>query len=269
MARAQERMRRVGVLMNTAESNPEGQARFVALRQRLQDLGWRQDHDIRIDVRWGGGDVARIRDHAEALVGLSPDVLLAYAGAQLAALSRATRSIPIVFIGVSDPVTPGYVASFARPGGHITGFTLYEASLGSKWLATLKEIAPAIARAALMANPDTALLGGRHFTRAFEISASGLAVEPIAADIRSVGDIEAAMAELGRSGGGVIVVPESFTSTHRELIVRLAAEHRVPAMYPLRQFTTDGGLMLRARQHRYDPPFGGVYRPHTARRETY
>ena len=132
LARAQqpERMRRVGVLMNTAESNAEGQTRLAAFRQRLQELGWTEGRNVRIDVRWGGGDVDRIRRHAAELVGLSPDVLLAYANAQLGALARETRAVPIVFIGVSDPVGAGYVASFARPGGNITGFTLFEAISG-------------------------------------------------------------------------------------------------------------------------------------------
>ena len=177
-------------------------------------------------------------------MGLSPDVLLAYANAQLAALARETRAVPIVFIGVSDPVGAGYVASFARPGGNITGFTLFEPSLGGKWLATLKEIAPATVRAAVMANPDTAILQGRLFVPAFESAATALSVEAITAHVRSTGDIEAALESLGqRPGGGLIVVPESFTSTHRELIVRLAAQHRVPAMYPCRQFPASGGLM--------------------------
>lgn len=246
LARAQqsERMRRIGVLMHIAESNAEGQALLAAFRQRLQELGWTERRNVRIDARWGGGDVARIRDHAAELVGLSPDVLLAYASAQLAALARETRAVPIVFIGASDPVGAGFVASFARPGGNITGFTLYEPALGGKWLATLKEIAPATVRAALMANPDTAILQGRLFVPAFEAAAAALSVEAVTADVRSTGDIEAALDSLGqRPGGGLIVVPESFTSTHLELIVRLAAQHRVPAMYPRRQFPASGGLI--------------------------
>jgi putative ABC transport system substrate-binding protein len=238
-ARAQqpERMRRVGVVMNTAESNAVGQAQLAAFRQRLQELGWTEGRNVRIDVRWGAGNAAE-------LVGLSPDVLLAYASAQLTALARETRAIPIVFIGASDPVGAGFVASFARPGGNITGFTTYEPSLGGKWLATLKEIAPATVRAALMVNPDITFLQGRTYVPAFESAAAALSVEPVTAHVRSTGDIEAALDSLGqRPGGGLIVVPESFTSTHRELIVRLAAQHRVPAMYPYRQFPESGGLM--------------------------
>jgi putative ABC transport system substrate-binding protein len=183
-------------------------------------------------------------------VGLSPDVLLAYASAQLTALARETRAIPIVFIGASDPVGAGFVASFARPGGNITGFTTYEPSLGGKWLATLKEIAPATVRAALMVNPDITFLQGRTYVPAFESAAAALSVEPVTAHVRSTGDIEAALDSLGqRPGGGLIVVPESFTSTHRELIVRLAAQHRVPAMYPYRQFSESGGLISYGPDH--------------------
>src|SRR5262245_1363394 len=224
-------MRRIGVLMNTAESNAAAQEQLAAFRRRLQELGWTEGENVRIDVRWGAGDVVRIRGYAVELVGPSPDVLLAYTSAPLTALARETRAIPIVFIGASDPVGAGFVASFARPGGNITGFTTYEASLGGKWLATLKEIAPATVRAALMVNPDITFLQGRLYDPAFESAAAALSVEPVTAHVRSTGDIEAALDSLGqRPGGGLIVVPESFTSTHRELIVRLAAQHRVPAM---------------------------------------
>ena len=236
--------------MNTAESNAAGQAQLAAFRQRLQELGWTEDRNVRIDVRWGAGDVVRIRGHAAELVGLSPDVLLAYTSAPLTALARETGAIPIVFIGASDPVGAGFVASFARPGGNITGFTTYEPSLGGKWLATLKEIAPATVRAALMVNPDITFLQGRLYDPAFESAAAALSVEPVTAHVRSTGDIEAALDSLGqRPGGGLIVVPEFFTSTHRELIVRLAAQYRVPAMYPYRQFPASGGLISYGPDH--------------------
>ena len=254
-AQQSERMRRIGVLMNTAESDAVGQAQLAAFRQRLQELGWTEGRNVRIDVRWGAADVVRIRGHAAELVGLSPDVLLAYVSAQLTALARETRAIPIVFIGVSDPVGAGFVASFARPGGNITGFTTYEPGLGGKWLATLKEIAPATVRAALMVNPDITFLQGRTYDPAFESAAAALSVEPVTAHVRNTGDIEAALDSLGqRPGGGLIVVPESFTSTHRELIVRLAAQHRVPAMYPYRQFPASGGLISYGQTIRKDRP---------------
>src|SRR5271166_1913720 len=151
-ARAQQlpAIRRIGALMDTSEDNPDGQGRYAAFRRGLQELGWTEGRTIRIDVRWGGGDVARTRAYAAELVALKPDVIFAFANAQLSPLSRETRNIPIVFVGASDPVGAGYVASFAHPGGNITGFTLFEASMVGKWLAVLKEIAPAIARVALL-----------------------------------------------------------------------------------------------------------------------
>jgi len=245
-ARAQqpERMRRIGVLMNTGQSSSDGQARLSAFRQRLQDLGWSQDRNIRIDVRWGSGDVGEIRAFAAELVALSPDVLLAYSSAQLAALSRETRIIPIVFVGVSDPVSSGYVASFARPGGNITGFTAFEASMGGKWVAILKEVAPATARVAMMVNPDTGMLQGKLYSHAFESGAVALGIEPVTADVRSVSDIQAAIAALGqRRDNGLVVMPETFTTTHRENIVALAAQHRVPAISAFLQFPKSGGLV--------------------------
>ena len=245
-ARAQQpdRMRRIGVLMNTGQTSSDGQARFSAFRQRLQDLGWNQDRNIRIDVRWGSGDVAEIRAYAAELVALSPEVLLAYSSAQLAALSRETRIIPIVFVGVSDPVSSGYVASFARPGGNITGFTAFEASMGGKWVAILKEVAPATARVAMMVNSDTGMLQGKLYAAAFESGAAALGIEPVTLDVRSVRDIQAAIAGLGqRRDSGLVVMPETFTTSHRENIVALAAQHRVPAISAFLQFPKSGGLV--------------------------
>jgi putative tryptophan/tyrosine transport system substrate-binding protein len=149
-------VRRIAVLMDTEETNTDGQARIAAFRQGLQQLGWTEDRNIRIDLRWGGGDVERTRAYAAELVGLKPDVIFAYAVAQLAPLSRETRTIPIVFCGASAPVEDGFIASFAHPGGNITGFTQYEPSMVGKWLGTLKEIAPATGRVAIVVNPATA-----------------------------------------------------------------------------------------------------------------
>jgi len=186
-ARAQQtdRVRRLGVVTDTAESNPEGQARIAALRQRLHELGWTEGRNLQVDYRWSGGDVERARAYATEIVALGPDVIFALANAQLAPLSQETRTIPIVFVGVSDPVGPGYVASFARPGGNITGFTLYEPSMGGKWVETLKEIAPALTRLALMANPDTAIRGGTYYTPAFKSAAATFVVEAVTTPVRS------------------------------------------------------------------------------------
>jgi putative ABC transport system substrate-binding protein len=245
-ARAQqpERMRRIGALMDTDESNAEGQARIAAFRQGLRQLGWTEGRNIRIDLRWGGGNVERTRDFATELVRLSPDVIFAYAVAQLAPLSRETRTIPIVFVGASAPVEDGFVASFAHPGGNITGFTQYEPSMVGKWLAALKEIAPAIARVAIIVNPETAPMRGTFYLREFETAAATLAIEPVTRFVHSADDIENAMTALGKTpNSGLIVAPETFTTANRELFIALAQRNRVPTIYALRQFTVSGGLM--------------------------
>jgi putative tryptophan/tyrosine transport system substrate-binding protein len=245
-ARAQQpdRMRRVGVLMDTAESNSDGQARIAAFRQVLQGLGWTEGRNVLIDYRWGGGDVERTHAYAAELVSFKPDVIFAYAGAQLAPLSRETKTIPIIFVGASAPLEDGYIASYSRPGGNITGFTQYEPSMVGKWLATLKEVAPAIVRVALMVNPDTAIQRGTFYSSAFKNAAAALAVEPIAANVHSASDIETDMATLGRQpDGALIVAPETFTTANRELIIALAARHQLPAIYALRPFPLSGGLM--------------------------
>jgi putative ABC transport system substrate-binding protein len=246
VARAQQpdRMRRVGVLMDTAESNSDGQARIAAFREVLQGLGWTEGRNIQIDYRWGGGDVERTHAYAAELVSFKPDVIFAYAAAQLAPLSRKTKTIPIIFVGASAPVEDGYIASYPRPGGNITGFTQYEPSMVGKWLAALKEVAPSIVRVALMVNPDTAPLRGTFYSNAFKSAAAALAVEPIAANVHSASDIETAMASLGRRpDSALIVAPETFTTANRELIIALAAHHRLPAIYGLRPFPLSGGLM--------------------------
>jgi putative ABC transport system substrate-binding protein len=239
-----ERIRRIAVLMDNAESNPEGQARVAAFRQGLQLFGWAESRNVQIDLRWGSGDVERTRGFAAELVRLSPDVIFAYAVAQLAPLSRETRTIPIVFVGASAPVEDGFVASFARPGGNITGFTQYEPSMVGKWLGALKEIAPALGRVVIMVNPETAPMRGTFYLREFETAAATLGIEPITRFVYSTADIEAAMAALGRApNSGLIVAPETFTTANRELFITLAERNRVPAIYALRQFPVSGGLM--------------------------
>jgi len=243
-AQQTDRVRRLGVVTDTAESNPEGQARIAALRQRLHELGWTEGRNLQVDYRWSGGDVERARAYAAEIVALSPDVIFALANAQLAPLSQETRTIPIVFVGVSDPVGPGYVASFARPGGNITGFTLYEPSMGGKWVETLKEIAPALTRLALMANPDTAIRGGTYYTPAFKSAAATFVVEAVTTPVRSFTDIEPAIAALAQTPNtGLIVSPDSFTQAHDKLIVTLASQHRLPAIYGNRSFPIAGGLV--------------------------
>jgi putative tryptophan/tyrosine transport system substrate-binding protein len=245
-ARAQQRdgMRRIGALMDTAESNPEGRARVAAFKQGLRQLGWIEGGNISIDLRWGGGDVARTHAYAAELVRLKPDVIFAYAVAQLAPLARETRNIPIVFCGASAPVADGFVASFARPGGNITGFTQYEPSMVGKWLGALKEIAPALARVAITVNPETAPQRGTFYLREFETAAATFRVEPITSFVRGTADIEAAVATLAQKpNSGLIVAPETFTTANRELFIALAERHKLPAIYGIRQFPASGGLM--------------------------
>jgi putative tryptophan/tyrosine transport system substrate-binding protein len=220
-ARAQQPdgMRRIAVLMDTEDSNSDGQTRVAALRQTLQQLGWIEGRNIQIDLRWGGGDVERTRHFADELVHLSPDVIFAYAKAQLVPLSRDTRTIPIVFCGASAPVEDGFISSFAHPGGNITGFTQYEPSIVGKWLASLKEIAPSTERVALVVNPETAPLRGTFYLREFETAAATLGIKPTTNFVHSEADVEAAMAALGQAPhSAVIVAPETFTTAHRSFL---------------------------------------------------
>jgi putative tryptophan/tyrosine transport system substrate-binding protein len=230
-------MRRIAALMDTDDNNSDGQTRVAALRQALQQFGWTEGRNIRMDLRWGGGDVERTRGFAAELVHLSPDVIFAYAKAQLAPLSRETRTIPIVFCGASAPVEDGFIASFAHPGGNITGFTQYEPSMVGKWLGTLKEIAPATGQVAIVVR-------GTFYLREFENAAATLGVKPITNFVHNEADVEAAIAALGQApDSGLIVAPETFTTAHRKLFIALAERNRVPAIYGLRQFPETGGLM--------------------------
>ena len=243
-AQQPERMRRIGILTPFTGDDADGKAMVSTVQQGLEALGWTAGRNIQVEYRWGGGNVERTRSFAAELVRLSPDVIFAFFNAQLAALSRETRTIPIVFVGASDPIGAGYVASFAKPGGNITGFTLYEPSLAGKWLGTLKEIAPAIARVALMVNPDTAILRGTFYLEALKIAAATFNVEPITANVHSVSEIEAAIVALGKEpNSGLILGPDTFTVTHAELIIGLAARRRVPAIYAFRQNAKSGGLV--------------------------
>ena len=244
-ARAQqgERMRRVGVLMALA-NDPEGQARVTALKEGLQDLRWTDGRNIQIETRFGGGDAGRIRAHAAELVALAPDVLVGHTTQGTRALRQATSSIPIVMVAVADPVEQGFVSSFAHPGGNITGFTLIGFfQIVGKWLEMLKEAAPGVSRAVLMFNPDTA---PQYYVylRSFEAEPRSIAVEVTAAPVRNTAEIEEALAKLGRDpGGGLIVPPDSFTIVHHQLLIRLAQEHRLPAVYAYRTYVPQGALM--------------------------
>jgi putative ABC transport system substrate-binding protein len=243
-ARAQQpdRMRRIGVLVSLAADDQEAQARLAAFLQGLQQLGWTVGRNVRIDYRWGGGDAERIRGYAAELVALAPDIILASGGVTVAPLQQATRTVPIVFASVIDPVGAGYVASLARPGGNATGFTQFEYGISGKWLELLKEIAPGVTRAAVLRDPATAAGIGQLGAIQSVAPAFGVEVSPI--DVRKAGEIERAVAAFARgSNDGLIVVPAALAIVHRELIITLAARHRLPAVYPLRFFVTSGGLI--------------------------
>jgi ABC-type uncharacterized transport system substrate-binding protein len=243
-ARAQqaERVRRVGVLMHLAADDPEGQPRITAFEQGLRELGWAVGRNLRIDYRWAAGDPDRLRKYAAELAALAPDVILAGGGTPLVvALQQATATVPIVFVGVADPVGAGLVGSLARPGSNATGFTVYEYSISGKWLELLKEIAPRVTRAAVireLAIAGTGQLG------AIQSVAPSLGVELFPIGVRDAGEIERAVMAFSRgSNGGLIVTGSPSTLVHRHQIITLAARHLLPAVYPYRYFVASGGLV--------------------------
>jgi putative tryptophan/tyrosine transport system substrate-binding protein len=243
-ARAEQpALRRVGVLMAIAAGDPEARLRVAAFEQGLRDLGWLDGRNIRIDYRWAPDDPELLRSEAAALTAAAPDVILATSTPVLAALRQATSALPIVFVQVTDPVGNGFVPNLARPGGNITGFTSFEFTIGGKWLQTLKEVAPAVTRVAVVFNPDTAPYA-EAFLRPIEAAARTFAVAAIAAPAADAAAIEAAVTAFARTpSGGLIVLPDVSTVNHRDLIIALAARHRLPAIYPYRFYAVSGGLL--------------------------
>jgi putative tryptophan/tyrosine transport system substrate-binding protein len=245
-ARAQEpgRVRRVGVLLALADSDPEGKARIAAFQRELQNLGWTEGRNVLIEYRWASGDTDRLRAFAAELVSMRPDVLVGNGSISAEPLGRVTSTIPIVFAMVSDPVASGLAASLSEPGGNATGFTNFEPSMGAKWIEFLREFSPRLARVAILFNPDTAPRRGSIFLRSAETAARTLAIEPIRATVSNADQIEHAVATLShRADSGLIVMPDVFATIHRDLIIALAARHRVPAVYPYRFFAESGGLI--------------------------
>jgi len=242
-ARAQqERMRRVGVLLGFAESDSEAKAWVGAFEEGLQKLGWSQGRNLRIDYRWAGNDEARLRSYAAELVGAAPDVIFSATGLALVALKRETRSLPIVFVQVSDPVKLGFVATLARPGGNITGFTTYEYSIGGKWLELLKDTAPGTTRVAVVFDPRNPTQAP--YVQGIEASAPSFGVQLTLAAVRDAAEVEGAIDAFAQQpNGALIVVPNIVTLNYRDLIIALAARHRLPTVYPYRVFTTAGGFI--------------------------
>ena len=236
--------RRIGVLMSVNEIDPKGQAQFSGFRQRLGELGWIDGRNLRMEVRWGGSNVNQIGLFAKELVALKPDLIVAQGTPVTAALHRETRTIPIVFVVVTDPVGEGFVAALSRPGGNVTGFLTSEATIGAKMLELLTEIAPGAKRVAMLFNPDTAPGGGMYYFRDFEAAARSSKVEPVAARARSDAEIEAVVTSLGGLRGGLIVMPDFFMLNHVGAITMLATRNNVPAIYPWRYVVArDGGML--------------------------
>jgi putative tryptophan/tyrosine transport system substrate-binding protein len=255
-ARAQQsdRMRRIAVLMNNAEDDPEGEARAAAFRQGLQALGWTEGKNLRIDWHWTAGDVGRIRRDVTELAGDPPDIILANGRVTLSEAAQVIRSTPIVFVLVNDPVGQGFISSLARPGGNVTGFTFFEYSMFGKSLELLKEVAPAVTRVGFIFNPDMSAYYDQ-FLPAFETQARQYSIKLTVARVGTEAEIDAAIAKLAAApGGGLMVPPDAYTLVHRNLIVQSTAQRRIPAIYSYRQLIKEGGLMS------YGPETSDIFR---------
>ena len=237
-----ERMRRIGVLINLTADDPQSQARIAVLLKGLQQFGWAEGLNIRIDYRWGSGDVNRLRNYAAELIALAPDVVLAGGSEAAATFQQASRNLPIVFVNVADPVGAGYVDSLSRPGGNATGLVLFEYGISPKWLELLKEIASGVTRVAVIR--DAAIPAGIGQFGAIQGVSSSLGVEVSPLGLRDANEIERALTAFAQGpNGGLIVTASPAAVSHRDLIIKIAARHRLPAVYPYRLFVTSGGLM--------------------------
>jgi putative ABC transport system substrate-binding protein len=244
--RAQEpgRVRRVGVLFAFFDSDPESQARIAAFQQELESLGWREGNNIQIEYRWANGDAERFQAFAAELVAARPDVLVGHASPSAEALARATRTIPIIFAVVSDPVGSGLAVSLSEPGRNATGFTNFATSTGAKWVEFLKALSPRLARVALLFNPATAPGRGSTYLQSVEAAAESFGIDSTHATVSNAAQIEDAIATLSRRpNSALIVMPDVFMTNHRDLITALATRHALPAIYPFRYFAEGGGLI--------------------------
>jgi len=246
-------MRRIGALLNLAADDPMGQARVAAFVQGLQAAGWSDGRNVRIDTRWAAADPGNYRKYAAELIALGPDIVLASTTAAVAQLQQASRTVPIVFISVIDPVGSGLIASMARPGGNATGFTSFEYGLSAKWLELLKEVAPRVTRAGVLRDP--ALASGPAYFAAVQSVAPSLGVDVSPVNVRDASEIEPAIAAVARSANsGLIVTGSALVAVHRHRIIALAARHKLPAVYAERSYANDGGLIS------YGPDFLDQYR---------
>jgi putative tryptophan/tyrosine transport system substrate-binding protein len=238
-----DRVRHVGALMGWDPNDPEAKVYFSAFTQRLSELGWRDGQNVRIDARWEGESLDRKRKMAAELVASRPDVILSANTPETAALRQETRTVPIVFATVSDPVGSGFVESLSHPGGNLTGFMFQEPSLAGKWLELLTEISPGVKRSALIFNPETAPYIRSYYLPVFEAAARSLKVTPIIAPVHNDAEIETVITDLGREpGAGLVGAPDAFIQTHRAPIIRLAAQYKIPAVYAPAIIAKDGGL---------------------------
>jgi ABC-type uncharacterized transport system substrate-binding protein len=244
MAQWPDRVRRIGVLMELAASDAQARSNVAALQRTLRELGWLEGSNLGIDYRWAPDDAVLVWKFAKELVELRPDVIVAHSSPVVATLLGQTRNIPIVFVSISDPIGEGFVASFARPGGNVTGFTNFESSMTGKWVELLKDIAPELTRVAFLFNPQAAAGGGSYFLRPIDAAASTLKVKATMALVHDDDEIEAAFAALAREpGAGVILLPDIFTTAHHQLVIALAARYRVPSVYSYRFMVERGGLI--------------------------
>jgi putative ABC transport system substrate-binding protein len=244
-AQAQQaaRMRRVGVLTALPQNDPEAQPRMTAFEAGLRELGWVEGRNLRLDYRWVS-DASQLRAQATELVGVAPDLIVAVSTPMVAGLLPVSRALPIVFVQVTDPVGSGFVTNFARPGGRVTGSTLFEFSIGSKWLEALKEIAPAVRRVAVVFNPDTAPFAPLFWQPVVATASPTFAVAPMQMPVRDADGLAGEIESFAREPhGGLMVLPDVSTANNRDLIIALAARHRLPAVYPFRYFATSGGLL--------------------------
>jgi len=238
-----DRTRRIAMLSGFAAGDPEAQARVAALQQGLEELGWAEGRNISFDFRWSSGQADEMRAFAKELIELQPDVIVGMTTPAVTALVKETKTIPIVFVNIVDPLGRGFISNLARPGGNVTGFLNFEFSMGGKWLETLNRIAPAVKRVALLFNPDAAPFA-RSFLQVAETAAPSFDMQLIAAGVRNDGELERAVVNLAaKPDGGLVVLPDAFTVGHRSLIAVLAARHRLPAVYPMRMFAASGGLI--------------------------
>jgi putative tryptophan/tyrosine transport system substrate-binding protein len=255
VARAQQAIRRLGVMMTVAENDPEGRSWLSAFTQELSRLGWTEGRNLRTDVRWAPGSIDLMRTAAKELVGLRPDVILSNSTAATAAFARETQTIPTVFAIVSDPVGSGFVASLSRPGGNMTGFSNLQAAMGSKWLELLTGIAPSVKRVGMMFNPDTATYLKSFYLPSVEAAAQTLGVATSLATIHGDTEIEAIITALGREpGSGLLVMPDNFNNVHRASIIAQAARNNIPAVYQEPESARDGGLLS------YGADFSDIFR---------